>query len=136
MTNVSAIERRSARSLDVGETFDRVDHPAGHGLWSTWDVTEHEPPRLLGCRRIAGGPPVVIRQVLESIDGSTRLTVCSEGEVSGPLAGGPEVKQAIARQLEHDLGGLKELLERTGMSVGRRPVARALRCPVNDSTSG
>ncbi len=56
MTNVSAIERRSARSLDVGETFDRVDHPAGHGLWSTWEVTEYEPPRLLGCRRIAGGP--------------------------------------------------------------------------------
>ncbi len=129
MTNVSAIERRSARSLDVGETG-----------WSRALVHlgcyRARVPEAAGLPEDRGRPPVVIRQVLESIDGSTRLTVCSEGEVSGPLAGGPEVKQAIARQLEHDLGGLKELLERTGMSVGRRPVVRALRCPVNDSTSG
>ena len=38
--------------------------------------------------------------------------VCSEGEVSGPFASGSIVQQAITRQLERDLGRLKELLER------------------------
>ncbi len=111
MAGVGAIERRSARGLDIGETFDRVDRPVKYGLGSTWEVTEHEPPRLLGCRRIGGGPPAVIRQVLEGVDGCTRLRMSTEGEVLGPLPGRPEVAQAMACQLEHDLGGLKELLE-------------------------
>ena len=126
MTGVGAIERRSARSLDIGETFDRVDRPVEYGLGSTWEVTEHEPPRLLVCRRIGGGPPSIIRQMLESVGGSTRLRLSTEGEVSGSLLGGSEVAQAMARQFEHDLGGLKELLERrdagdaTEVAVSRR----------------
>lgn len=111
MTGVRATERRWARSLDVGDTFDRIDRRAAHGLRSTWEVTEYEPPRVLCCRRITSGNPALLHQVFESIDGSTRLTVSLEGEETGLVTSGPESERAMTVQITGDLHRLKDLVE-------------------------
>ena len=120
LSGLSHAVTRCAQPLYVGATFDHIARGGGYGRESSWEVTEHEPPRVLGCRRIAGAGPAAIRQVFEAMGNSTRLTISSDGDGTGPFAEGPDLERAIMGQLERDLGRLKQALERRGTTVGQR----------------
>lgn len=110
ITGVSAVEMSSSRCPEAGLTFEQTENTASHYRRSSWQVVEYEPPHVSTSRRITE-PSGLVRQVLESVEGSTRCTVSTEGDTTGPFTSGPEVERAIRARLEQDLARLKALLE-------------------------
>ena len=111
MTGVSAIRTMSARTPDVGETFDQENRSTGNSCWVRWEVFEYEPPRALSCRRITGANQALLHQVFESIGGATRLTMSLEVKEPGHFTTGPEIERPTTVQVVADLHRLKGLLE-------------------------
>ena len=107
IAGVSTVEKTSGRPLDVGSAFEQTERALGRLRRSSWEVIEYEPPHVWSCRRLTE-PSRIVRQVFESVEDSTRLTLCTE---DGPLTSGLEVERAIRAQQERDLERLKRLLE-------------------------
>lgn len=97
--------------LEVGSTFEQVDTFLGRSRRESWECVEHEPPCVLCCRRITGPDPCAVRLVLISVEGGTKLAICTEGGLGDELGGGPEVERAIMGRSEHDLRKLRHILE-------------------------
>jgi uncharacterized protein YndB with AHSA1/START domain len=111
MTGVSAVQKTPDRYMDVGSTFEQTEHTAGYRRRSSWQVIEYQPPHVWAGRRITE-PSGIVRQVFESVEHATRLTLCAEADSCGPFTSGPEMEREIAGRIEGDLGRLKGLLER------------------------
>ncbi len=119
MTGVSTIRQSSAHPPEVGEIFDQEVSVAGNHRRISWEVTEYEPPRVFACRRLQA-PYATLRQVCESVGGSTHLVWHTEEETGGSFAWGPEVEKAITNQIQGDVARLKEVLEARHRESGCR----------------
>jgi len=120
------------RPLDVGTVFVLKGDGPEYGRDALWEVIEYGPPRALGCRRVSEGAPATVRQVFESVNGSTRVTLVCDAEDGAPFTLGPEVEQAMVKVLSQALTRLKHLLEQqerpvemTGSRQSSGYVARA-----------
>jgi len=106
-------EQTSEGAVDVGGTFRNTSKLLGRRIESTYEVTENEPPRRQ-CVRITSGPiPGEGCYLFEHVDGgSTRFTQTFEAEVGGFFRlAEPLVGRVIRRQMEADMGTVKDLLE-------------------------
>jgi uncharacterized protein YndB with AHSA1/START domain len=99
------------RPLEVGTVFVLEEDAPEYGRESLWEVIEYAPPRALGCRRVSEGAPATMRQIFESVTGSTRITLVCDVEDGAPFTLGPEVEHAMVTRLSQALTRLKQRLE-------------------------
>ena len=82
----------------------------GRELHTTFEIAEHEEPRLYTLSALDSPVPFTVRHELEPAGSGTRLTVTAEGDVPG-FAAGLLAKRA-EKQIRKDFERLKEILER------------------------
>ena len=82
----------------------------GREIHTTFEIAEHEEPRLFTLRALDSPVPFTVRHELEPAGSGTRLTVTAEGDVPG-FAAGLLAKRA-EKQIRKDFERLKEILER------------------------
>ena len=77
-----------------------------------WEVTEFEPTTRSALRGISGPVPLAGGYRFDPVDGGTRLTVTGELDAHGLFKlAEPVFARITARELEANLGHLKDLLE-------------------------
>jgi len=81
----------------------------GHELQTTFEIVDHETPRLFTLRALDSPVPFTVRHELEPADGGTRLSVTVEGDVPGFAAG--LLARRAEKQIRKDFARLKEILE-------------------------
>ena len=81
----------------------------GRELQTTFEIAEHEEPRLFTLRALNSPVPFTVRHELEPAGSGTRLTVTADGDVPG-FAAGLLAKRA-EKQIRKDFERLKEILE-------------------------
>lgn len=98
--------------MGVGTKVREVRHFLGLRVETAWEVTEYEPNRRSGIESISGPVPFRGGYVLEPVDGATKLTAAGalDGHGFFKLAE-PIFARMTARELEANLGHLKDLLE-------------------------
>jgi uncharacterized membrane protein len=112
--------REPEGSLGVGTTYVQVLKFLGKRMETTLQVTEFEPGRRFSVKTLSGPIPFEVRHTLEPADGgATRLRIELEGEPGGffKLAE-PLVVRNAQRQIEHDFGTLKEMVEARAAARG------------------
>lgn len=87
----------------------------GRSIEFAFEVTQYQPPVRLGWRGVEGPFDNKVEYDLESVGGSTRITMRAEAEaglggVFGKLLD-PVVTAAFRRESQSDLGRLKDILE-------------------------
>jgi uncharacterized protein YndB with AHSA1/START domain len=117
ISGVVKVVSDSGSRLDVGSTFGQVDTFPGHSRSEAWECIEYEPPWVLTCRRITGSQPYTLRFVSVSVDGRTKLTICSDAGPGDLPGSGPEIERAMAGRWKQDLATLKGILERRNDAV-------------------
>ena len=111
----SESERTSEGPAGVGQTGRLVLTFLGRRMESTWETTEYEANRVMAYKSTSGSVGYEGRWTLEPVEGGTRYTYVLDtesglGGVFGRLAD-PLVGRLYQRQMQADLGNLKELLE-------------------------
>ncbi len=97
----------------VGSQFTEVRKFMGQEMRTTLELTEFVPNAKWAAKVVKGPVPYEVNMTFQSIDGSTKVTTCVDGEPKGffKLAEG-----MVAGQLEKSLADdelkLKELLEK------------------------
>ncbi len=121
----TAVERsrESDEPIRVGSRIRAVDKFLGRRIQSTFEVTEHEPPRRSSIR-IHGPLGASGSYVLDPEDGRTRFRWILDAEAGlGGLYLGrltdPLVVMIFRRRLRQDLRRLKDALERRAGATGR-----------------
>ena len=117
ISGVVKVVSDSGSRLDVGSTFGQVDTFPGHSRSEAWECIEYEPPWVLTCRRITGSRPYTLRFVCVSVDGRTKLTICSDAGPGDLPGSGAEIERAMAGRWKQDLATLKGILERRNDAV-------------------
>ena len=81
----------------------------------TFEITEYEINKRNCIRTVSGPIPATGCRIVEPVEGGTRFTQITKGEVGGffKLAE-PLVVRAARRQYETDLATLKDILEARG----------------------
>jgi len=98
----------------VGTRATEVRHMGGRNQAFTYEITEHDPPRLLAFRGVDGPVRVVGRSTVEPLgDGSSsRVTVELDFEGHGlGKAFAPLARKQAAKEVPKSQQKLKELLE-------------------------
>jgi len=113
-TTLAESEKLTEGPMDVGTRVREVRHFLGLRIESTWEMTEYEPTRRSAIRGISGPIPLSGSYRLEEADAGTKLTVSGELDAHGffKLAE-PIFARITGRELEANLGHLKDLLEAT-----------------------
>jgi uncharacterized protein YndB with AHSA1/START domain len=110
----SAMEARqeTPEPMAAGTRVREVRKFLGKRMESVIEVTAHEPGRELSLKVVSGPLPFHVRQLLEPVEGGTRIDVVIEGEPGGffKLAE-PLVVRAVERELANNLATLKDVLE-------------------------
>jgi hypothetical protein len=76
------------------------------------EVTEYEPPRRFAMKVVEGPVPVDGDNVLEPIDGRTRLHFRASGRLRGPARlAGPLLAIMVKRQMQSHYGRMRERIE-------------------------
>lgn len=111
-----AVEREVVTEGPIGKgtRVRGVDRFLGRRIEAEYEVTEIDPPTRLASRTVRGPFDARFTMMLETADGGTRVTAVGEspglkgffGKVADPVA-----VRIFRRQLETDLGTLKDLLE-------------------------
>lgn len=98
--------------LRAGSRISEKRRFLGLRLEVGYEVTEYEPPTRSSIKAISGPVPFTGSYILESLDGTTRFTVTGELDAHGffKLAE-PVFARMAARELETNLGHLKDILE-------------------------
>jgi uncharacterized protein YndB with AHSA1/START domain len=115
--NPATVETRltSEGPVRKGSTYVWVGQWLGRHIESNCEVTEFDPNRKWSYRIVSGPLPGTASTMLESVDGGTKVTLSSEGEMGGffKLAE-PVVARMSKRQIEGMLANLKDMLEAAG----------------------
>ena len=109
VSGVSRAERTYPGPMGLGATFEVMHDGKAHK--ECWEVIEYEPPRVVAYRRLDGRSFPQTRYTLERIDGTTSLELEVQGGLGMSLERSPLLQQESERQLEADLGRLREVLE-------------------------
>jgi len=105
-------EQTSEGPLGVGTTYRGSSDFMGRKMEWTSEITEYE-PNLKVAQTLDMGPAVMaMTWVLEPVEGGTKFTVISEGEMGGlAKLAGPLMDRTMKKQMESNLTCLKGLLE-------------------------
>ena len=98
--------------MRAGSQIREVRRFLGVRVEFSYEVTEYEPPKRSSIKAISGPFPFSGGYSLEPLDGATRFTIGGDIEAHGffKLAE-PVFTRIAARELETNLGHLKDLLE-------------------------
>ena len=111
-TAVSEAEQITEGPVGVGTRFRVRRTYLGRRLESTEEVTEYVPNRAFALRSISSPVPYEARSTFEEIDGATRIVASVQGDASGFfMVAGPVLARVLKREVESNLGHLKDLLE-------------------------
>jgi hypothetical protein len=101
--------------LRAGSRVREVRRFLGIRLETSWEVTEYEPPTRSAITSTSGPVPFTGGYALEPLDGGTRFTVHGDLGAHGffKLAE-PVFTRMATRELEANLGHLRDLLEAAG----------------------
>jgi carbon monoxide dehydrogenase subunit G len=98
--------------VGVGTRVREVRQFLGIRVETTWEFTEYEPTSTSAIKSVAGPVPLNGRYALEPANGGTRLTVIGELDAHGLFKlAEPVFARMVGRELESNLGHLKDLLE-------------------------
>jgi carbon monoxide dehydrogenase subunit G len=111
-TTLVESEQLTEGPLQIGSRVREERRFLGVKLETTWEVTEYEPPTRSAIKAISGPVPFNGGYALEPLGRATRLTVNGDIDAHGffKLAE-PVFARIVARELEANLGHLKDLLE-------------------------
>jgi uncharacterized membrane protein len=106
------LEARSDGPLQNGSTLTERRKLLGMRAESTLEVTQHRPNEFFELRVVDGPIPLQVSHQLTPTEEGTRLHVVVEGDPGGFVKlAGPLIMRTVRRELEFDLGTLKDLLE-------------------------
>jgi uncharacterized membrane protein len=106
--------------IRAGSRIREVRRFLGVRLEISYEVTGYDPPSRSSVKSVSGPIPFSGSYVFESLDGSTRFTVSGELDAHGFFKLAEPVFTRIAgRELEANLGHLKDLLEAEPAPSGR-----------------
>jgi carbon monoxide dehydrogenase subunit G len=109
---VVSVELETDLPMSVGTRMRETRSLLGRTVEQLVEVSEHEPPRLFSLRILEGPVPLDGRNVLEPIDGGTRIRFRGEGELRGAAKLlQPLMRVAVERQLRRHYQRLRENLE-------------------------
>jgi uncharacterized protein YndB with AHSA1/START domain len=109
---VVRVVRETEGPLGVGTRFRETRKVFGREVDQVVEVSEYEPPNRFSLRIVSGPLPINARNLLERIDGRTRLRLFAEGELSGlARAAQPLVKRLVKRQLRQHYARIRQNLE-------------------------
>jgi uncharacterized membrane protein len=98
--------------MRVGTRWAEVRKFLGVRIEVTLEVTEYEPTSRSAIKAVSGPIPLSGGYRLEPLDGSTRFTVTGELDAHGLFKlAEPVFARMVGRELEANLGHLKDLLE-------------------------
>jgi Polyketide cyclase / dehydrase and lipid transport len=104
--------------MGVGTRVREVRHFLGLKVELAWEVTEFEPKRRSAIKGISGPVPLSGRYLLEPVEAGTRFTVSGELDAHGLFKlAEPVFARITARELEANLGHLRDLLEAEGAAA-------------------
>jgi uncharacterized membrane protein len=111
-TTLVESEQLTDGPLGVGTRVREVRHFLGLKIELAWEVTEFEPTRRSAIKGISGPVPLSGGYRLEPLEAGTRFTVSGELDAHGLFKlAEPVFARITARELEANLGHLKDLLE-------------------------
>jgi uncharacterized membrane protein len=126
-TTLVESEQLTDGPMGVGTRVREVRQFLGLKVELAWEVTEFEPKRRSAIKGISGPVPLSGRYLLEPLDTGTRFTVSGELDAHGLFKlAEPVFARITSRELEANLGHLKDLLEAEGATV-RDAAASAVR---------
>jgi uncharacterized membrane protein len=100
--------------VGVGSTYAQVSQFLGRQIHTSFEVTRHEPGRLITIESREGSSfPITVTRIVEPDgDGSARVTELVDADARGfyTLAT-PLLKRLVERTIRRDYGTLKQLLE-------------------------
>ncbi len=109
---VTEAEQTSEGPVGVGTTWTQVNQLLGRRFESIYEVTEYEPNSKYSAKSVSGPVPIEEHLSFEEVEGGTRVNLGAEVDAAGffKLAT-PILTRIISRQVESDVGTLKDLLE-------------------------
>lgn len=111
-TAVAEAEQITEGPVGVGTRFRVIRNYLGRRLESTEEVIEYVPNRTFALRALSSPIPYEARSTFEEVDGATRIVASVQGDASGFfMAAGPVLARVLKREMESNLGHLKDLLE-------------------------
>jgi uncharacterized membrane protein len=111
-TTLRESELLSEGPIGVGSRVREVRQFLGIRVELAWEVTEYEPNTRSSIRGVSGPVPLSGSYVLAPENGGTRFTVAGELDAHGLFKlAEPVFARMTARELESNLGHLKDLLE-------------------------
>jgi uncharacterized membrane protein len=111
-TTLVESEQLTDGPMGVGTRVREVRHFLGLKVELAWEVTEFEPSRRSAIKGVSGPVPLSGGYLLEPLDAGTRFTVSGELDAHGLFKlAEPVFARITARELEANLGHLKDLLE-------------------------
>jgi carbon monoxide dehydrogenase subunit G len=114
-TTLAESEKLTEGPMRVGTKVREVRRFLGLRVELAWEVTEYEPTRTSAIRGVSGPIPLHGRYLLEPVGGGTRFTVSGELDAHGLFKlAEPVFARMTRRELEANLGHLKDLLEAEG----------------------
>lgn len=105
----------TAPPVCVGSRYEQVAHFLGKDIRTTFEVTAHEPGRLVTIESRAGSSfPLTVTRRVDPIDGArSRVTETVESDPHGFYRmAEPLLRMIVARNITRDYTNLKALLER------------------------
>lgn len=107
--------KTSERPMGVGTRLRNTVKFLGRQFDTTFKITEHEVNKRSSVRTLSGPMPVTGCRIVELVEGGTRFTQITEGEVGGFFRlTEPLVIRAARRQYDTDLATLRDILEAQG----------------------
>ena len=114
-TTLRESEHLTDGPFDVGTRVREVRQFLGLRVEVAWEVTEYEAHTRSSIKGISGPVPLNGSYLFESQNGDTRLTVVGELDAHGLFRlAEPVFARMTSRELEANLGHLKDLLEADG----------------------
>jgi uncharacterized membrane protein len=123
-TTLAEAEKLTDGPIGVGTRVREVRHFLGLRIEMGWEVTEYEPNRRSSIKGVSGPVPLSGSYLLEAIDGTTKFTVTGELDAHGLFKlAEPVFARITGRELEANLGHLKDLLEAGSASPPGEPAS-------------
>jgi len=109
---VAEAKQTSEGPVGVGTTSTQVTQLLGRRFESNYEVTEYQPNSRYSAKTTSGPVPIKEHLSFEAVEGGTRVILTGEIEATGffKLAA-PILTRIVQRQVENDVGTLKDLLE-------------------------
>jgi len=111
-SSVSEARITSEGPIGVGTTYRYVAQLLGRQMDTVGEYTAYEPNRKYSFKSTSGPFPIEGGLTCEAAEGGTKVALAVEADIGGFFKiAEPLVVRMIRRQMEADMGNLKDLLE-------------------------